>query len=347
MKVLHVLASNKFSGAENVACQIIDLFKIDSEIEMAYCSVDGPIRTSLSEKDISFFGMEKLTTKNLKKIIKIYQPDIIHAHDMKASVIAACSCKNIPIVSHIHNNSYFNRVISLKSIIYRIFANKFSHVFWVSNAALNNYVFKRSIKLKSSILYNNIDCEFIRNQVSSDVNFYDYDVLYLGRLEYPKNPLRFLNICKMVIKQNDHIKIGILGEGTKSKKIIKKCNKKPLKDKVVVLGHVKNPYKILSCAKALVITSRWEGMPIVALEAMALNIPIICTNINELVELVGDYHYGFICKNNNEFKVNILKILNNNIKICENDEKRFFISINNSQNLKSNVLNVYRNVKNF
>ena len=47
MKVLHILASNRFSGAENVVCQIVDMFK--GEIEMAYCSPDGDIRNSLKE----------------------------------------------------------------------------------------------------------------------------------------------------------------------------------------------------------------------------------------------------------------------------------------------------------
>ena len=48
MRVLHVLASNKYSGAENVACQIIKMF--DGEVEMAYCSPDGEIAKSLHEK---------------------------------------------------------------------------------------------------------------------------------------------------------------------------------------------------------------------------------------------------------------------------------------------------------
>ena len=49
MRVLHVLHSNQYSGAENVVCQIIEMFKNDENIEMAYCSRDGQIGKVLKE----------------------------------------------------------------------------------------------------------------------------------------------------------------------------------------------------------------------------------------------------------------------------------------------------------
>ena len=52
MKVLHLLASNKYSGAENVVCQIIKMF--NNSVEMVYCSVDGPIAQTLKDKGIKW-----------------------------------------------------------------------------------------------------------------------------------------------------------------------------------------------------------------------------------------------------------------------------------------------------
>ena len=64
MKVLHLLASKRFSGAENTACQIIKLF---DNAEMCYCSPDGQIAQTLKEKEIRFIPLEKLSFKNVKK----------------------------------------------------------------------------------------------------------------------------------------------------------------------------------------------------------------------------------------------------------------------------------------
>ena len=92
MKILHVLASNKFSGAENVACQIIKMFS-DREpgIEMAYCSPKGEIEQALNKEKIDYYPLKKLNKRELKRVIKTFKPDIIHAHDMRASFYSAIS----------------------------------------------------------------------------------------------------------------------------------------------------------------------------------------------------------------------------------------------------------------
>ena len=84
MRILHVLATSLFSGAENVACQIIGLCA-DSDHEMIYCSPDGQIRESLEQRGISFEPIKSLTASELKKAIDRVKPDIIHTHDMRAS----------------------------------------------------------------------------------------------------------------------------------------------------------------------------------------------------------------------------------------------------------------------
>ena len=57
MKILHLLQSNRFSGAENVVCQIIRMFENEPNIEMVYCSRDGQIREALNERNINYFKM--------------------------------------------------------------------------------------------------------------------------------------------------------------------------------------------------------------------------------------------------------------------------------------------------
>ena len=94
MRVLHLLQSSRFSGAGNVVCQIIKMFENDNALTMAYCSRDGQIRSSLEEKNIKFYPINDLNVAEVKRVINEYKPNIIHAHDMRASVIAAIAAKN-------------------------------------------------------------------------------------------------------------------------------------------------------------------------------------------------------------------------------------------------------------
>ena len=137
MKVLHVLASNKYSGAENVVCQIIELFK--GEIDMAYCSPNGGIANTLSERNICFKPIIKLNKKEIKRVVQEYQPDIIHAHDFRASLIVSQAVKNVKVISHLHNNPPWLKKYGLKSILYATTCKKYLQIMTVSESVFNEF----------------------------------------------------------------------------------------------------------------------------------------------------------------------------------------------------------------
>lgn len=109
MKILHILSSNKFSGAENVACQIIDMFGQNKDYEFVYVSSDGDISEVLHKKNILFAPLKQMSVKELQRVFDEQKPDVIHAHDMRAGFFSALACGKIPLVSHIHNNAFDSR----------------------------------------------------------------------------------------------------------------------------------------------------------------------------------------------------------------------------------------------
>ena len=68
MKVMHVLSSRIYSGAEKVVCQIIKSFR--DEVDMVYCSPDSDIvRQMLCEQNVTFLPMENMSISELKRVI--------------------------------------------------------------------------------------------------------------------------------------------------------------------------------------------------------------------------------------------------------------------------------------
>ena len=194
MKVIHLLCSNRFSGAENVVCQIIRGFKKIENFEMFYCSKEGKNKETLENKNIKWIKMNKFSFIELKKIINEYNIAIIHAHDIKASLLASLFSNKCTIISHVHANHENMRKINVKTVLYNLVRNRFRKIIWISNSAFDNYVFKEKIKNKSKILYNVIDEKEIFEKASLDEYQDDYDVIYLGRLTYQKNPLRLISL---------------------------------------------------------------------------------------------------------------------------------------------------------
>lgn len=310
-KILHLLCSNRFSGAENVVCQIISLFAGNPEVEMVYCSPDGQIRQALSERSITFLPVASMTVKEVKQILRSYRPDIVHAHDMRASLIAAACCGKTPLISHIHNNSFNSRGISLKSVAYLWAAKKAKHIFWVSNSAFRGYAFSKCFAEKSSVLYNIIDTEALYQRMAMDRKTYSYDVVFLGRLTEPKNPKRLMYVLEKVAQKLPSVKIAIVGTGDLEEETKALCKQLQLQNAVDFLGFMDNPLKLLSDSKVMVMTSLWEGTPMCALEAMALGVPIVSTPTDGLCDLIEEGKTGFLSDDNAVLAEKIVLIVQN------------------------------------
>ena len=298
MKVMHLLESGRYSGAENVVCQIISMFQNDPNMEMVYCSRDGEVRKALEERRIRFVALDEFTPAEIKKVIKNEKPDIVHAHDMRAGFYAALSCGKTKLISHIHNNNFDSRGVSSKSLAYYYAALKAKHIFWVSQSSFDGYVFHKSLRRKSSVLYNVIDIDALYIKMEQDTNTYDYDVVYVGRLTYPKNPERLIDVMEQIVVKHPETKIAIIGTGDLEQNVRKLVLEKHLENNITMLGFNSNPLKIMRDAKVMLMTSRWEGTPMCALEAMSLGLPIVSTPADGLCDLIDNGVNGILSESN-------------------------------------------------
>ena len=293
MKVLHVLNSKEFTGAEQVVAMIVRMFA--GEVEMPYCSpYSDNVRDMLKKEGMVFCPVEALTPGALKAVIRQENPDVIHAHDMRASLMAALTCGKIPVINHIHNNAFDARGLSVKSLAYILAAIRAQHILWVSRSSYEGYLFHKLFAKKSSVLYNIIDVAKVREKCARDENTYDYDAIYIGRLTYQKDPQRLMRLCRRLADRKPDIRIAIVGSGELEGETKALCKELALENNVFFLGFQSNPMKILYDAKALLLTSRWEGTPMCALEALALGVPVVSTPTDGMVDLIGEGEDGYL-----------------------------------------------------
>lgn len=343
MKVMHVLNSRIYSGAEKVVCQIIKAFR--GEVEMVYCSPDSDIvRQMLAEQDVTFLPMENMSTKELKRVIAEQKPDLIHAHDMRASFYSALCCGSIPLVSHIHNNAYDARGLSPKTIAYLLAGFKAKHILWVSNSSFEGYAFHKLFAKKSSVLYNIIDTEQIFEKKASDENTYDYDMIYVGRLTYQKDPQRLMRLCARLKEAKPDLKVAIVGTGELEDEVKALCSELGIEENVHFLGFQSNPIKMVHDSKAMILTSRWEGTPMCALEAMALGTPVVSTPSDGMKDLIDDGINGYLTDDDAVMAEKLLKIMKDtkHRMVLSENTKRKFAQINDAPQYKQAIWDCYR-----
>jgi glycosyltransferase involved in cell wall biosynthesis len=151
-----------------------------------------------------------------------------------------------------------------------------------------------------------------RDRVLSD-NY----VINVASLTPQKNQLFLLRVFKEFRKwsrNHNGLKLVVIGDGEQKQALIEYCREidleaqeiedghYPSSSKVLFLGYQENPYPFMRNAKILLLTSLWEGLPLVLLESMALGIPVVVSNcssgVRDLLE-VGSNENGSDVKNNN------------------------------------------------
>ena len=307
MKILHILYSNQYSGAENVVCQIMEQFCNDVNVEMVYCSRDGQIREVLLERNLPFVPITDLTVKGLKRVLQEQKPDVVHAHDFRASVISAAAIggMGIRLISQLHNNPPWIRKVNTQSVAY-LFAGLFCEkILLVSDAVGKEYVFNSFLQKKEVVIGNPINILAIK---AAEVPAEKSDLIFVGRLSEQKNPLRFLQIVSDLQKQIPDIQTIVLGDGELRQECEAWVASLGLQKNVKFLGFQKNPYDYMTNSRVLCMTSDWEGFGLVAVEALSLGKPVVCKPVGGLSGIVEE-SCGRLCQNDTEYLEELTKLL--------------------------------------
>jgi glycosyltransferase involved in cell wall biosynthesis len=101
--------------------------------------------------------------------------------------------------------------------------------------------------------------------------------LAVGRLTEQKDFSTLIQAFALVRRQRP-ARLMILGEGSDRGKLQLLIDKLEITEDVSIPGFVKNPFAYMSKASAFVLSSRWEGLPTVLIEAMACGCPVVSTN---------------------------------------------------------------------
>ncbi len=298
-KVIHILNSNKYSGAENVVCTIIENLK--EEYEMIYVSPEGAIKKMLNNKEIKYDLVEKLSIYSLVKIVNKHKPEIIHAHDFKASILSSVfSYKKIKIIAHIHKNDDAMKKKSFKSICFRFVTNLFDSIIVVSKSIYDEYIYKESIKDKYKVIYNYINKEnVLKNSLKYTIEK-EYDLYYIGRLSNEKNPIQFIEIVAEIKKHNNKIRAIMIGDGILYENCKELIKEKSLEANIEMLGFLENPYPYIKASKVGIIPSKYEGFGLVAIEGSILGKKILNSGVGGLKEIYKN-NEDLICKETIEY----------------------------------------------
>ena len=329
--IIHLVNSNIFSGLEKVAIDIIENLK--DKYDFYYACKDGPIEEVLKEKKIKRIQIKEISKKEILRIEKIYKPNIIHAHDYKATLFCGLFIKNTKIISHLHNNSPWIKEIlhPYNYIFLKACLNPLMEkIFVVSKSIENEYIFSKFIKDKIQVIGNPISISNVINGINLNADKV-YDVCFVGRLTKQKNPIRFIKIINLLKEKIPNIKAIIIGDGELKDSCMRKIEKLKLQENIKLLGFIKEPYKEMAKSKVFCLTSDWEGFGLVVFEALALGLPCVVSGVGGIVDIVDDKS-SFLCTSDADFEKYISELLHLD---KENYNKKSFSAIKRAKEIEN------------
>ena len=164
--------------------------------------------------------------------------------------------------------------------------------------------------------------QFIFNKNLEIQNFEKFDkkriIFAAGRLTKQKNFSYLIDEFSTFLKSNNEFILLILGDGEERGKLEKKIIEKKLQKNAYLIGHVKNVFKYFKKGEVFILSSLWEEVGFVMVEAALTNLFIISSNCpNGPTEFLSQGRHGILFQNNNigELSNSLLKYVNlKNIK---------------------------------
>ena len=119
-----------------------------------------------------------------------------------------------------------------------------------------------------------------------------FTFLNVGRHDEKQKKLTRIIEAGQKLKQDDlNFKVLFVGDGKDNTLYRKMVKDKKLENNIIFVGPQKNPYPYFKISDCVILTSDYEGYPVVFLESFILNKPIITTKVSDYKDIEGKYGY--------------------------------------------------------
>lgn len=320
IKLLHIITHLPIGGAQDNTLYTIELLNKKKYDISLCCNLNGELVGRAKKiKDIKLINIPFLSRDlnlindtraffALYKIIKKENYDIIHTHSSKAGFLGRIVSKinKVPIIIHTVHGFPFNDFMNFFKknfyiLIEKSLANWTDVLITVSNLNKKKII-DLGISKKDKIynIYSGIDLKIFDKKndrrFKKELKLEDNEMLIgaVGRLSDQKDPITLISAFNLVIKEIPNAHLVFVGDGPLRNKITKMIKKLKLTSKVDLIGNRDNPWHVYHSLDLFVMSSIYEGLGRSITEALSCGVPVVCTAVEGVPEIVKNGETGFL-----------------------------------------------------
>jgi glycosyltransferase involved in cell wall biosynthesis len=303
-RVLHVIDSLDLGGAQVVLENLVRHADRDRfDLDVAVMHGRGVFLERLEATGVPVHSMSSkkwlpIYIPRLAALIRRRRYDVAHCHLIGSNIIAKPIAAALGVrvrINHDHCNdkstlSPWMRWADRK-------ANRLSsHVIAVSESTRAGLLKEGLDEERVTTIHNGLDLERscprpgVRAEVRDALGLPSGDFVIggMGRLVFQKNFPLFVEVAQRVCAKYPRARFVIAGTGPDESGLRAQIAALGLGDKVKLLGFMSDANRMYAAIDALLMTSRYEGLPMTILEAMASAVPIVASDLDGMREILAD-----------------------------------------------------------
>ena len=329
IKLLHVITHLPIGGAQDNTLYTIELLDKNKYDISLCCNFEGELVDRAKRIDgVKLINIPSLCREvslysDLRSFILLYKLfknenfTIIHTHSSKAGFLArvAAMLNKTQIIIHTLHGFAFNDFMNLFKkkfyiILEKILAMWTDVLITVSNLNRKKIIDLKIAKKENIInIYSGIDFDFFTNERNNNfkrelnLNNDHFLIGSVGRLSLQKDPITMVSAFDIVVKRFPNAHLVLVGDGELREKIVEKIDELKLNDKIHLTGNKSSPWKIYHSMDLFIMSSIYEGLGRSITEALSCGVPVVCTNVEGVPEIVRDNITGILIPPKNPKKL--------------------------------------------
>ena len=276
--------------------------------------------------------------KQLVKIMKDENIDLVHCHTPMGSVLARLAAKKCGIkdVLYTAHGFHFFKGASIKNWLIYYPVERFLSGYTDTQVCINMEDFYNAKKFKARnveyIAGVGIDTKGIKEksnitsgekeELRKELKLADTDrvLITAGEMIERKNQKFLLEVVKKIKEKESSVKLIVCGHGRLENSLKLKTKELGIEDSVIFTGYRTDIYRILGLSEVFLFSSLQEGLPVAVMEAMAVGLPVVCSKVRGNADLVDNGKGGYVPE---QFDVNIWSDLIYSLLMDKNRLKSF------------------------
>ncbi len=311
-----------------------NFYKLNEKINCIDLNINyiDDLKKSFFKRVFGYLNKQKKHEKKLEKVINDLKPDILISLGCEdRNFLYKLKTKNIKVIREYHFNKKYMLQDKKKNFLYILkgyyryikeilLINKYDEVIVLTKEDKEQWTNKKVKVIPNFINY-------IPKEVSNCKN---KKIISVGRLEYQKGYDILIEVWNIISKEYPDWILEIYGEGPERENLQNKVNKLGLGKSFLLKGAVKNIQDKYLESSIYVMSSRFEGMPMVLLEAMSFGLPVVSfTCPCGPKDIIKNNEDGFLVD-----LENIEKMAEKIKKLIVDEEKRILFGKNAQKNIQ-------------